>query len=373
MEQLDDVLRPGHEGLVNRRAHDSAAHRHGAGGDALGESDDVGNHAIAFRRKREAEPSEAGDDLIEDQQDAVFIADRPQPLEIALRGRQHAGRARHRLNDDGRDGGGIVQRRDPFEIIGEVRAPLGLALGEGLGVAVVGVRQMVDAGEQRPEELAVVDDAADRDAAEADPVIAALAADQAGTGALAAHVMIGERDLERGVDRLRAGIAEEHMIEIAGRQRRDAACELERIRMAELERRCVVKLLGLALDRAYDLVTAMAGIAAPQAGGGVEHSATVGGVVVHVLGPRNQPRRLLEGAIRREWHPVSFEIVGAGIGRDAGFGQGHWGSWRIFFNSHFVFAVCRIYVQFKPLVDRALCAPPARYHPLHITLNWLAF
>jgi hypothetical protein len=37
---------------------------------------------------------------------------------------------------------------------------------------------MVDAGQQRAEELAVVDDAADRNAAEADAVIAALAADQ---------------------------------------------------------------------------------------------------------------------------------------------------------------------------------------------------
>src|SRR5947209_13235148 len=102
---------------------------------------------------------------------------------------------------------------------------------------------MIDAGEQRAEELAVVDDAANRDAAETNPVIAALAADQAGAGALAADVMIGKRDLERGVDRLRAGIAEEHVIEIAGRQRRDTARQLESIRMGELERRRVVEFL----------------------------------------------------------------------------------------------------------------------------------
>src|SRR5258708_24142267 len=131
---------------------------------------------------------------------------------------------------------------------------------------------MIAAREPRPEELAVVDEAADGDAAEADPVIAALAADQAGAGALAACVMVRKRDLERSVDRLRAGIAEEHMVEIAGRQRRNAACELEGIRMAELERRCVVELLGLALDRGHDLLAAMAGIAAPQAGAGVQHS-----------------------------------------------------------------------------------------------------
>ena len=51
---------------------------------------------------------------------------------------------------------------------------------------VMGVRQVVDAGQQGAEELAVGDDAADRDAAEADAVIAALAADEARARALAA-------------------------------------------------------------------------------------------------------------------------------------------------------------------------------------------
>ena len=81
-----------------------------------------------------------------------------------------------------------MQRDDALQVVGEVRAPFRLALRERLLLAVVGVRQMVDAGQQRAEQLAVVDDAADRDAAEADAVIAALAADEAGAAALAAHV-----------------------------------------------------------------------------------------------------------------------------------------------------------------------------------------
>ena len=78
---------------------------------------------------------------------------------------------------------------DALELVGEMRAPFRLALAEGLVLAVVGRRQMVDAGEQRPEEFAVVDDAADRDAAEADAVIAALASDQARARAFAAHML----------------------------------------------------------------------------------------------------------------------------------------------------------------------------------------
>src|SRR5206468_4094377 len=116
-------------------------------------------------------------------------------------------------------------------IVGKMRAPFGLALGEGLFIAVVGVREVIDSAERSPEHLAVRQDAADRDAAEADAVIAALAADQAHARGLAAYVVIGERDLERGIDRLRARIAEEDVIEIAGRERRDAACELERLRV----------------------------------------------------------------------------------------------------------------------------------------------
>ena len=224
-----------------------------------------GIDAVALGGEGIAEPAEAGDDLVEDQQDAVLVADRAQPLQIALGRRQHAGRARHRLDDHGGDGRGVVQRDDALELVGEMRAPFRLALGEGLLLAVVGRRQMVDAGEQRAEELAVVDDAADRDAAEADAVIAALAPDQARARALAAHVVIGERDLERGVDRLRAGIAEEHVVEIARRQRRDAARELERLGMGELEGRRVVELGRLRLDRGDDRVAVVAGVACTTA------------------------------------------------------------------------------------------------------------
>ncbi len=72
-----------------------------------------------------------------------------------------------------------MQRHDALERVGEMGAPFGLALGEGLMLAIVGRGQMVDAGEERAEVLAVVDHAADRNAAEADAVIAALAADEA--------------------------------------------------------------------------------------------------------------------------------------------------------------------------------------------------
>ena len=208
-----------------------------------------------------------------------------------------------------------MQRDDALELVGALRAPFRLAFGEGLLLAVVGRRQMIDAGQQRTEQLAVADNAADRDAAKADAVIAALAPDQAGARSFAADGVIGERDLERGVHRFGAGVAEEHMIEVAGRERGDPARQLESLRVGKLEARRIVELGGLPLDRLHDGVAVVAGIDAPEPGGAIEHRAAVGREIVHVLGPRDQPRRRLEGAVRREREPERFEIVRHGAAR----------------------------------------------------------
>src|ERR1700761_8698681 len=107
---------------------------------------------------------------------------------------------------------------------------------------------MVDAGQKRAEEFSIVDDAADGNAAEPDAVITAFAANETGAIALPADVVIGKRDLQRRVDRLRARIAEEHAIEIGRRQGGDPARELEGLWVREMKRGRVVELGGLPLD-----------------------------------------------------------------------------------------------------------------------------
>ena len=81
----------------------------------------------------------------------MLVAQLAQPLQIALRRRQHGGRTRHRLDDDGGDGLGAMQRHQPLEIVGEFGAMLGLALREGVAGEVVGVADMVDARQMRRE------------------------------------------------------------------------------------------------------------------------------------------------------------------------------------------------------------------------------
>ena len=104
--------------------------------------------------------------------------DLAQPLQIALRRHQHAGGARHRLDDHRGDGLGAVQRDQPLQVVGEIGPMLPLAAHEGAVARGVGVTQVVDARQAGAEGAPVVDHAADADAAEADAVIAALPADQ---------------------------------------------------------------------------------------------------------------------------------------------------------------------------------------------------
>ena len=75
MRELEHVLRAArrHEGLVDLLLRDDAAERLDAVGDLLGEVQDVGHHAERLGAGERAGAAEAGDDLVEDQQDVVRV------------------------------------------------------------------------------------------------------------------------------------------------------------------------------------------------------------------------------------------------------------------------------------------------------------
>ena len=149
VEQLDLALRPVHQRIVHLAAGEDRAHRNGAVGQALRGRHDIRPDTEIVRGKGRAKTAEAGDDLVEDQQDAVPVADRAQALEIAFRRDKHAGRASDRLDNAGRDRFCAVQRDQTLEIVGKLHAVLRLAFREGVAGKIMRVAQMIDAGELR--------------------------------------------------------------------------------------------------------------------------------------------------------------------------------------------------------------------------------
>jgi hypothetical protein len=118
-----------------------------------------------------------GDHLVEDQQQAVFVADLAQALQVPDRRQHHAGGTGDRLDDHRGDGRGVVQRHQPFELVGEFRAVCRQAAREGIAREVVRVRQVVHPGDHRRRpRLAIGHHAADADAAETHAMVTALAA-----------------------------------------------------------------------------------------------------------------------------------------------------------------------------------------------------
>jgi hypothetical protein len=110
----------------------------------------------ALRGERAACPPEAADHLVEDEQDAMLVADSPEPLQVTLGWHQHAGRAGDRLHEDGSDVLPAINGDDAREILGELGAVLGLASGEAV-LSQPGVAHVHDAQQSWPEGLPVLD------------------------------------------------------------------------------------------------------------------------------------------------------------------------------------------------------------------------
>jgi hypothetical protein len=148
----------GLEHLAHPWADDDAAERLVARRHRLGECDEVGRDAVVGRGEPRAEAAEAGDDLVEHEQSAVRVAQRPQPGEVVGRGGVDAAGADHGLGHDG----------------GDLGAPLG---EERAGRVEVVVGDRHDVLEQAAPPVAVERQALQRGAADVGAVIAERAGD----------------------------------------------------------------------------------------------------------------------------------------------------------------------------------------------------
>ena len=183
-------------------------------GDLLGHVHDVGRHAKGRRAGIGAHAAKAGNHFVKNQQDVVGRADFAQAGQVAHRRNHHPGGTRHGLHYDSRNVGRVVQCNQLEQLVGQLRTRGWHALekrtGGGLGVGqVVGFDALT-------EGLSVAKNAADRDAAEIDTVVAFFPPDQAGFGALALGTPVGARHFERGVGGFGARAGEKHVVQSLG-------------------------------------------------------------------------------------------------------------------------------------------------------------
>ena len=275
MEQLDGPLARRHHVVIDVVLYQHGPHGDGAVGEPLGAGDHVGDDVELLGGEGGAEAAETGDHLVKNQQDAVFGTDLPQPLEIALGGHDDPGAAGDGLDDDRRDVAGVVQKNNLLQFIGQGEVFCWQSLGERIFPYVEGVGQMIHPGQQGAEPLAVAGNAPHRDAAKTHPVVAALAADEPGTGPLAASPLPGQRNLERGVHGLRSGVGIEDVTESLGGDLHQPVGQLERQGVAHLEGGGKIEVGDLLGDRLGDLAPTMACVATPESGSAIQYLAAI--------------------------------------------------------------------------------------------------
>ena len=222
------------------RGRDHRAQGHAAG-DALGGEQDVRLDAPMLDRPHLAGPPGAGLDLVGDEQDAVLRAQLPEPLEEAVLGDDVATLALDRLDHDRGD---LVRGHEPAE----------KDVVEPLEVLDPAERRVIDAGEQRVEAGVILRFRRGQGDGAIRP---AMKPAEESNDVRAPGVVAGE--LHRGLDRLRAGVAEVRP-ELARHRRdpRDRGRGLGVDRQVEVRGRVVDELGRLLLDRADDAGMAVA-------------------------------------------------------------------------------------------------------------------
>jgi hypothetical protein len=160
-----------------------------------------------------------------------------------------------------------MQRHNPLQILGQMSAPGGLALGERHVGDGVGVGDVVHVGKHvAGEGLAVEAQASHTDTTKADTVVGTFSADEPHLVALAANAVVLQSHLQRGVHGRGAAHGEEDVGKVLARQElEDLLGELVGQPVGGAEARGEVQLGRLVLDRLDDLGLTMTCVDTPQA------------------------------------------------------------------------------------------------------------
>ena len=148
-------------------------------------------------------------------------------------------------------------------------------------------------------------------------MIGPLARDEELTLRLAAHAVVHQRGLHRGVHRFGPRVDEEHAVQASGRVLDHPVGQLEGLGVGAQEGGGEVQGLQLLVDRLGDFAPAVAGRHAEQARRGVNHLLALGRVEVHALGAGKQLGLGLELLVGGEGHPVRLRC-GRAVGGSTG-------------------------------------------------------
>ena len=219
---------------------DHRPHRDVGAGQGLGGRDDVGLVAVALAAEVVAETAPRADHLVADQQDVVLVADLAHALEVALLRRDAAAGVLQRLEDHGRDRLGTVELDLVADLLG---GPERVAV---LGPVVLVRVRRVDPARHVGLELGLeAGQPGGGERAHGRAVVGDLAGDDLVLLALAVRPVVVAGDLDRGLDRLRAGVREEDPVQVAGGQLGDPLGELDRARVGVAPVGVEVELLDL--------------------------------------------------------------------------------------------------------------------------------
>ena len=183
------AMRAGGHALAGFRRRQTGADRKAAA-ERLGDGHDVGSDPGMLISEQIAGAANAGLDLVEDQQQAVVVAQLAQRAQKCVRHDAHAALAHHRLDQDG---GGL--------------GPDGL-----LDRIEIGERHLVEARHRRAEAVEIFLVAGRGQRRQRAAVEGALEGDDAEPLGLAAGGLIFARHLDRALDRLGAGILKKHRV-----------------------------------------------------------------------------------------------------------------------------------------------------------------
>ena len=141
----------------------------------------------------------------------MLVANLPETFQVSLRGHQDARRTGYRFDNHGCNRRCIVQLDKIDQVFGPLASVFGNAACEGVFLKIVGVTDMVDAGQQRSEHFSVRQNTANGNTAEIDTVITARSPDKTCAAAFSSGPLIRQRDLQRRFYAFRSGIGEEEV------------------------------------------------------------------------------------------------------------------------------------------------------------------